>query len=86
MRRFGESRCRNQQNPENKTKTMDAKKYKGFHSMNSENWLHDFRENLVDERSSSEVGFCDISSSSHEVPLESRAKVDLGSGKHSVYT
>ena len=28
----------------------------------------------------------DTSSSSHELPMESRAKVEPGSGKHSVYT
>ena len=54
-------------------------------------WLQEFRENLVDELSSSELrgnpelGYRDTSSSSHELPLESRAKVEPGSGKHSVY-
>ena len=28
----------------------------------------------------------DTASSSHELPVESRTKVELGSGKHSVYT
>ena len=55
-------------------------------------WLQEFRENLVDERSSSELrgnpelGYRDTSSSSHELPMESRAKVEPGSGKHVVYT
>ena len=33
-----------------------------------------------------EPGYRDTSSSSHESPVESRAKVELGSDKHSVYT
>ena len=55
-------------------------------------WLQDFRENLVDESSPSEARGNpapkdqDTSSSFHELPMESRAKVDLGSGKHSVHT
>ena len=54
-------------------------------------WLLEFRENLVDERSSSELrgnpelGHRDTSSYSHELPMELRAKVELGSGKHVVY-
>ena len=55
-------------------------------------WLQEFRESLVDERSSSELrgnpelGYRDNSSSSHELPMESRAKEEPGSGKHVVYT
>ena len=55
-------------------------------------WQKDFKENLVDERNPSEsprnpeVGHRDTSSSSHDLPTESRAKVEPGSGKHSVYT
>ena len=55
-------------------------------------WLQDFREILVDESNPLEpLGNPapkdqDTSSSSHELPMESRAKVELGSGKHSVYT
>ena len=55
-------------------------------------WLQEFRENLVDERSPSEprgkreLGYRDTSSSSHESPMESRATVEPGSGKHCVYT
>ena len=33
-----------------------------------------------------ELGYRDTSSSSHELPMESRAKVEPGSGTHSVYT
>ena len=51
-------------------------------------WLKEFRENLVDERNPSEprgnpeLGHRDTSSSSHELSMESRAKVEPGSGKH----
>ena len=47
---------------------------------------------MVDERSPTEPRRNpapkdrDAASSSHELPMESRAKVELGSGKHSVYT
>ena len=55
-------------------------------------WLQEFREILVDEsipfepRGNPAPKDQDTSSSSHELPMESRAKVELGSGKHSVYT
>ena len=55
-------------------------------------WLQEFRENLVDERGLSEPrgnpepGYRDTSSFSHELPMESRAKVEPGSGKHCVHT
>ena len=55
-------------------------------------WLQEFRENLVDERSLLEpqgdpsLGHRDTSCSSHELPMESRAKVEPGSGKHGVHT
>ena len=55
-------------------------------------WLQEFRENLVDEivpiepRRDSSPGHRDTSTSSHEFPMESRAKAEQGSGKHSVYT
>ena len=53
-------------------------------------WLQEFKENSVDERSLPELrgipelGHRDTSSFSHELTKESRAKVELGSGKHSV--
>ena len=55
-------------------------------------WLQEFRENLVDETISTEPwgdpehGSPDTSKSSHELPMESRAKVEPDSGKHDVYT
>ena len=55
-------------------------------------WLQDFRENLIDEsvpaepRRNPDPGHRDTASSFHELPMESRAKVEPGSGEHSVYT
>ena len=55
-------------------------------------WLQDFRENLVDESSPTEPRGNpapkdrDTARFSHELPKESRAKVELGSGEHSVHT
>ena len=55
-------------------------------------WLQEFREVWVDESSPSEPPRNPApkdqvtSSSSHELPMEWQAKVELGSGKHSVYT
>ena len=55
-------------------------------------WLQEFREKLVDESTSAEPsghpeqGSQDTSKSSHELPMEPRAKVEPGSGEHSVYT
>ena len=54
-------------------------------------WLQEFRENLVDESTSTEPwrnpeqGSQDTSKSSHELPMEPRAQVEPGSGNHSVY-
>ena len=55
-------------------------------------WLQEFRENLVDESTSTEPwrnpeqGSQDTFKSSHELSMEPRAKVEPGLGKHSVYT
>ena len=55
-------------------------------------WLQEFRGKLVDEsiplepRWDPSTGHRDTSSSSQELPMESRAKVEPVSGKHSVYT
>ena len=48
-------------------------------------------KNLVDESTSTELWWNseqrshDISMSSHELPMESRAKAETGSGRHSVF-
>ena len=55
-------------------------------------WLQEFRENWVDKSTSTEpwrnpeLRSQDTSKSSHELLMEPRAKVEPGSGKHSVYT
>ena len=55
-------------------------------------WLQEFREILVDEITSTEPWgnpeqrSQDTSKSSHELPMEPRAKVELGSGEHTMYT
>ena len=56
-------------------------------------WLQESRENVVDENCSLQPrgdpapGHRDTSSSSHELPMESREqKWNRGSGKHSVHT
>ena len=62
------------------------------HSDLLHDWLQEFREDLVDESCPSEPRGNpapkdqDTSSSSHELPIEPRAKVEPGSGKHSIYT
>ena len=52
-------------------------------------WPQEFRETLVDESTSKEPWGNpeqDTSSSSHDFPMEPRAKVEPGSGKQSVFT
>ena len=55
-------------------------------------WLQEFTENLVNEscptkpRGNPAPKDQDTSSSAHELPMESRAKVESSSGKRSVYT
>ena len=70
----------------------EAKKYKSDILHELPDWLREFRENLVYESTPLELRGNpapedrDTSSSSHELPMESRAKVELGSDKHSVFT
>ena len=54
-------------------------------------WLHEFRENLVDESTSEKLRrdlmqSADTSGSSHELPMKPQAKVEPSSGEHNVYT
>ena len=91
VKSFGEIRCMNPQKP--KTIKMresegSTKRYQRMSCLignrNS--------QNLVDERTSTEPwgnpeqGSQDTSSSSHELPMKSRAKVELRSCTHSVFT
>ena len=88
-----------QGNPLHKpTETENKNENEGFEEVHSDllhdspDWLQEFRENLVDEsslldpRRNPAPEDQDTSSSSHELPIESRAKVEPGSGKHSIYT
>ena len=80
------------------TETENKNKNEGREEVQSDllhdlpDWLQDFRENLGDEsspltpRGNPAPKDQDTSSSSHALPLGSRAKVEPGSGKHSVYT
>ena len=91
VRSYGETRCMDQQKPK-------TQKHEGHEEVQSDllhellDWLQEFREKLVDERNPSEPRGNsapkdqDTSSSSHESPMELRAKVEPGSGKHSVFT
>ena len=80
------------------TETENLYKNEGLEKVQSDishefpDWLQGFREKLVDESSPSEPRRNpaskdrDTSSSSHELAMESRAKVEPDSGKHSVHT
>ena len=88
---FGETRCMNPQKPKTKFKLENQKKYKEKKAYELPDWLHEFRENLVDESVLTEpcekprAGSQDTSKSSHELPMEPRAKVEPGSGEQSIY-
>ena len=81
----------NQQKPKTKIKNGGSEVQREI-SHEFPDWLKEFRENLVDEStatepwSNQEQGSQDTSKSSHELPMERRAKVEAGSGKHSVKT
>ena len=74
MESFGETRQKTQINMEN------LKKVQKDISHELPDWLQEFRENLVDESNSTkhlrnpEQGSQDTSKSSHELPMEPRAK------------
>ena len=82
----------NPQKTENKNKNEESEEVQSDISHDLPDWLQEFRENLVDESSpmkpwgNPEQGCQDTSSSSRELPMEPRAKVNPGSSKHSVYT
>ena len=92
VRSYGQNRYINPQKQKTKIKMKDAKKVQSDLLHDLPDWLQEFREKLVGERNPSEpqgnpeLGNRDTSSSSRELPKESRAKVEPGSGKHSVYT
>ena len=90
VKSFGETRCMNPQKP--KTKNGESEEVQRDISHELPDWLQEFKENLVDESTSTEPrgnpeqGSQDTSKSSHELPMEPRATVEPDSGKHSVYT
>ena len=75
---------------ENKNKNEDSEEVQRGISHELPDWQQDFRENLVHERSRTEPwgnpeqGSQDTSKSSHELPMDPRAKVEPGSGKQVV--
>ena len=91
MRSYGETETPLHRSTENE----NTNKNEGREEVHSDllhdlpDWLQEFREKLVDESSPSEPRGNpapvdqDTSSSSHELPMEWRAKVEPGSGKHS---
>ena len=85
-----ETRCMNPQKPKNKNEGREE--VQGDLLRDLVDWLQEFRgysvdeSSLVEPRRNPEQGSQDTSSSSHELPMEQRAKVKPGSGKHSVYT
>ena len=81
---------------ENKNKNGESQEVQRDFSHELPDWLQEFREgkyewNFVGESTSTEPWVNreqrsqDTSSSSHEPPMESRAKVEPGPGKHNVY-
>ena len=66
---------------ENPNKNDDDEELQSDQLQGVPNWLQEFRHGLVDE---SVDEHRDASSSSHELPMESRAKAV--SGKHSIFT
>ena len=75
---------------ENKSKNGESEEVQRDISHQLPDWLQEFRENLVHESTSTEPwrnveqGSQDTSKSSHELPMEPRAKMEPGSAKHSV--
>ena len=77
---------------ENKSKNGESEEVQRDISHELPDWQQEFREKLVDESNppepwgNPEQGSRDTSKSSHELPMEPRAQVELGSCKHSVRT
>ena len=92
VRSYGETPLHKPTETENKNKNEGREEVQSDFSHELPDWLQDFRENVVDESSLPEPWRNpapedqDTSSSSHELPLEPRGKVEPGSGKHGVYT
>ena len=82
----------NPQKLKNQNKNRESKEVQTDISHELPDWLQEFSEILVDESTSTEPWrnpeqrSQDTSKSSHELPMEPRAKVEPGSGKNSVST
>ena len=72
-----------QQKPKNTMKNEDDEELRSELLQDVSEWLQDFKENLVDKNVQPHQY---SPNSSHELPVEPRAKVVLGSGKHSIHT
>ena len=76
---------------ENQNTNRESKEVQRVTSHELLDWIQEFREKLVDESTATEPwgnpgqGSQDTSSSFHEPPMEPRAYVEPGSGKHSVF-
>ena len=85
MRSNGETRCINKQKPKTKIQMKDSKKYKAIYYMTcrtcckSSERIWPTNVVLQSYGGNPELGYRDASSSSHELPTESRAKVEPGS-------
>ena len=92
VKSFGETRCMTPQEPKTKIKNGESEEVQSDLLHDLPDWLQDFRENFVDEsrptkpRGNPAHQDQDTASSSHELPMDSRAKVEPGSGNHSVCT
>ena len=81
-----EFRCMKPQKPKTKIKNGEREEVQRDFSHELLDWLQEFRENFVDESTSTEPwgipeqGSQDTSKSSHELPMEPRTKVEPGSG------
>ena len=89
---FRETRCSKPQKPKTKIRVENQKKYKEIYRLNcligyrnsGRIWLMKVLQQSLGETQSR--GSQDTCKSSHELPMEPRAKVEPVSGKHSVHT
>ena len=83
MRSHGENLLHKPTDTENTNKNEDDKELRSELLQDVPEWLQDFKENLVDKNvQPHQYSPC----SSHELPMEPRAKVVPGPGKHSIFT
>ena len=83
---LGKTRCMNPQKPKTKIKIGESEEVQRVISHELPDWLQEFRENLVDESTSTEFWRKPRASSSHDPPMAPGAQVEQNSGKCSLYT